>query len=483
MTSPRDQSPFVNPFEPTPAAKARVSALRRRLETDPASVKAAVVGGGRSGCAAIALLDGLGASVVVLDDNLDSVAGRAASPITAEALVSVDLVVLSPGVPRALPVLVQAVERGVVVGEIELASWFVHVPMAGITGTNGKSTTTALLAHIIETSGKKAFVGGNLGRPLSELVTSGEQVDVAVVELSSYQLESIVDATFDVACWLNVTPDHTDRYADIDSYADAKRRLLDRRSARGVGVLNAKDPFTSQAGIRLGGRLRWFSVEAESNLAGGAGTRVTGSYEAVRNVAGSTELYVFPNPAMPGLHNQANMAAAIECARHLEVPPEAVQEGLRTFGGLPHRIERVAQRFGAKWYNDSKATNIESVLTALTAISGPTILIAGGRDKGAPWTPLAEHAAGRPEDGGITAVLAIGEASDQVVRAFEGVVPVVERCGDLATAITRAASLCTPGASVLLSPACASFDQFPNYEARGDAFRASVLALDDGGAS
>ncbi len=471
--------PWKNPFAPSSAAKARVSALRQRLEDAPGSVSVAVVGAGRSGRAAAALVEARGARVRVLDDVAD-----VDGPIVQENLADADLVVLSPGVPRKLAALAPSIERGNVVGEIELASWFVSAPLIGVTGTNGKSTTTSLIAHILAGAGRRVFVGGNLGRPFSELVTSGEEVDVAVVELSSYQLESIVDATFDVACWLNVTPDHTDRYVDVDTYAAAKRRLLERRSVRGVGVLNAKDSSTSDAGITLGGRLRWFSAEPESDLAGPSGTRIIGSYEAVRTVGGETELYVFRNAFMPGAHNQANMAAAIECVRHLDVAAEDVQAGLRSFTGLAHRLELVGERCGARWFNDSKATNVDSALTGLTAVGGPLILIAGGRDKGAPWTPLREHVAQRPEDGRVEAVLAVGEAEPQVVEAFEGIVPNVERCGDLATAVARAAELAPRvGGSVLLSPACASFDQFKSFEVRGDAFRSAVLALPEGGAS
>lgn len=453
-----------NPFEPAPAAKARVASLQAQLAADAPSVRAVVVGGGRSGKAALALLEQLGASTRIVDD--------AAAPITAPDFESADLVVLSPGVPRTHEALEDAIGRGIVVGEIELASWFVRAPMIGITGTNGKSTTTALVGHIIEGSGRIVFAGGNLGRPLSELVTSGEQVDVAVVELSSYQLESIVHATFEVACWLNIAEDHTDRYPDVATYAASKARMLRRRSIGGVAVLNAKDHYCSDTGIALGGRTRWFAGEAESDLAGPNGTLLIEPNTAIRTVGGDVERYDLLNEKLVGVHNRANMCAAIECVRHVGVEVDDVQSGLRTFAGLPHRLELVVEREGVRWFNDSKATNIDSAVTALNAVSGPKILIAGGLDKGAPWRPLVSAS------GDVKHVLAIGEATPLVQAAFADASAVVESCETLDVAVSRAAALAEPGDAVLLAPACASFDQFSNYAERGDRFRTLVAALE-----
>jgi UDP-N-acetylmuramoylalanine--D-glutamate ligase len=381
--------------------------------------------------------------------------------------------VLSPGVPRARPELADAIARGTLVSEIELASWFVRAPMVAITGTNGKSTTTALVAHILARAGKRVFAGGNLGRPLAELARTQENVDVAVVELSSYQLESIVEASFAVACWLNLTPDHVDRYADVATYAAAKRRILERRSINGVAVLNAKDRWCSDAGIRIGGPIRWFAAAPHSDLAGPMGT-LAASDLALRTVWDDCETYRIQNPALPGLHNRANACAAIECARYFDdVRPEQVQLGLDSFGGLPHRIERVAVIGGVTWYNDSKATNVDSAVTGVRAVDAPKILIAGGKDKGSSWQPLVDAA----KEGGVKAVLAIGAALPIVVESFKPTGIEVREAGTLERAIALASQLAKPGDAVLLSPACASFDQFKNFEDRGDQFRAMVKAL------
>jgi UDP-N-acetylmuramoylalanine--D-glutamate ligase len=456
-------------------ARARIASIKDAL-LSKSGIGAVVVGAGKSGLAAVELLQRHGARVTVVDDKDPadlSLSELRVSKASASVFEGADLIVLSPGFPRARPELEGPIARGILVGEIELASWFVKAPLIGITGTNGKSTTTALTAHILQSAGMKAFAGGNLGAPLAQLAASGDAVDVAVVELSSYQLESIVDATFAVACWLNLTPDHADRYPDLETYAAAKRRILERRSVTGVAVLNAKDPFCSDAGIRLGGPTRWFAADVRSDLAGPMGTVLFDTDGAVRTADGVEERYRLDNRRLPGLHNRANMCAAIECVRHFGVAPADVQRGLSSFGGLPHRIELIRELDGVRWYNDSKATNVDSTLIALRALPEPKILIAGGKDKGAPWTPLREIAAGS----GVKAVLAIGQAASIAEQCFKGVVPIVEITGTLEGAIARARGIAVRGDAVLLSPACASFDQFKNYEHRGERFRALVEAL------
>ena len=449
-------------FLPLPEARARVADLRRKILNR--KINAVIIGAGRSGVAAAGLLDRLNCSYRVLDDRVDLGDG----PIAKKEIDTADIVILSPGVPRARTEFEGVIRSGTLVSEIELASWFVQVPMVGITGTNGKSTTTALVAHVLESAQKRVFAGGNLGRPLSELALSEDEVDVAVVELSSFQLESIVEATFHVACWLNLTPDHGDRYPDELTYAAAKRRLLERRSVSGIAVLNAKDHHCAQAGLRLGGPIRWFAADEHSDLAGPMGT-VAWLDEAIRTEEGQREVYRLDNPALPGIHNRANIAAAIECARHVDgVRPEQIQHGIGSFSGLAHRLERIPTNDGVAWYNDSKATNVKAAVTGVVGIDGPKILIMGGLDKGGSWAPLVEAAQG----GEVKAVLAIGAAESMVKAAFTGFH--VERVGTLERAVARARILAVPGDSVLLSPACASFDQFRNFEERGDRFRSLV---------
>lgn len=470
--SEREPEPDVSqPFAPSSEARARVDALRVRLAQG--NLRAAVVGAGKSGRAAAELLLAHGAEVTLVDDQAyEPIAGVKPGLFTAETLEHSELVVLSPGVPRARPELAASIGRGKLVGEIELASWFIKAPLVGITGTNGKSTTTALTAHLLASAGKKVFAGGNLGEPLSRLALSKDQVDVAVVELSSYQLESVIDARFAVACWLNLTPDHIDRYPSLDAYGAAKRRLIEQRSVHGTAVLNAKDRACARAGIQLGGRVRWFAAEAHSDLAGPFGTVLRSEDTAIRTVEGVTEAYDLATPSLLGHHNRANAIAAIECARHFDVPIEAIQRGLHTFRGLPHRLELIREVGGVAWYNDSKATNVDSSITGVTALPGPIILIVGGKDKGSPWAPLVEAGQGK-----VKVVLAIGQATPLVLAAYAGRVPVLEESGTLEQAVTRARALAAPGDQVLLSPACASFDQFKNYEHRGEVFRGLVEAL------
>lgn len=464
-------SEAAQPFAPSSAATARASGLRARVRTGDPSLRVAVVGLGRSGRAALAALRARGLSPVVLDDR----PSEGAVSITAAAVDRAELVVLSPGVPRARPELAAAVAEGRLVGEVELALWLSdRRPRLVVTGTNGKSTTTALLGHILEGAGREPFVGGNLGRPSCELAASAERGPV-VLELSSYQLESLVLAELDVAAWLNLTPDHTDRYASVETYALAKRRALEQLVPSGVGVLNLADPVCVAAS-GAAPSVRWFAPDGCA-LDGRPGTELVDG-RAVRRDPDGDEVYRLDNPRLPGAHNRANMLAAIELARAVGLSPPEVQAGLASFGGLPHRIELVAEAGGVSWYNDSKATNVESTRTALLAIERPTILIAGGKDKGAPWTPLRAVA----EAGGrLRAVLGIGEAGPIAVEAFRGVAAEVRELGTLSAAVDWAAAHARPGEAVLLSPACASFDQFDHYEHRGDVFRALARAAAEGG--
>ena len=479
---------LIQPFEPGLVVWPRVAAIRHRLTDAPADVRAVVVGAGASGLAALRLLRSRGVSVRMLDDRPRSafdgptqsaLSDVELSPIATSTLESADLVVLSPGVPRTRPELDRAVEEGRLVGEVELASWFADVPLVGITGTNGKSTTTALVAHMLAQSGLRVFAGGNLGRPLSEL-SLGEPYDVAVVELSSYQLESVVEAHFRVACWLNLTPDHLDRYPSVAVYAAAKRRLIERRSINGTAVLNADDPLVRDVGRRLGGSVRWFSLNREDGRASTMGTFMADEEQAVRrSFDGGLEMYCVDGPALVGPHNRSNACAAIECARFLNAPPESVQTGLSTFAGLPHRLERVGQKGRTVFYNDSKATNVDAAVTAVRGVEPPIALIAGGVDKGGSWAPLVDAAAGR-----VARVFAIGEAAPIVARVFSEAGTSVDVVETVERAVEAAAQLGDDLASVLLAPACASFDQFANYGARGDAFRAAVRrALDSSGDS
>lgn len=429
------------------------------------SVATAVVGAGRSGEAAAELLRAVGAEVQLLDD----VQGPGRHPIETRAIERARYVILSPGVPRSRPELRSALAEGRLLGEVDLAGAFLPVPLIGITGTNGKSTTTALIGGVLEGAGRRPWLGGNLGPAASTLalrfVTEDDpEVGLAVLELSSYQLESITEARFEVGVWLNLTADHLDRYPSMEAYGRAKRRLLELRRSSGTGVLNAEDPHVVEMSKGLQGKLRWFSGRTWRGIGTGC---VEGTL--IRRVGEDVERFPLARFALPGVHNIENAAAAVEATRSLGVPVSAVQRGLEDFPGLPHRLESIPSRDGRRWINDSKATNVDAAVTALRSFEGPITLILGGRDKGAPYEPLVERA----ESAGVVRVFALGEAGPPIAEAFEGRIS-VEVVSDMEAAVVAAARSAEAGSTILLSPACSSFDQYANFEARGDDFRRLV---------
>ncbi|NJK89362.1 MAG: UDP-N-acetylmuramoyl-L-alanine--D-glutamate ligase [Myxococcales bacterium] len=375
-----------------------------------------------------------------------------------------DLVVLSPGISRRRKELDQARADGRLVGEVELASWFLSCPLVGVTGTNGKSTTTSLLAFGFEAAGRRAFAGGNLGRPLSTLVSSGEAVDVAVVELSSYQLESVVRLSLVASTWLNLAPDHLERYGDVDTYALAKRRIAERTRREGTFVANADDRHVAMAAEVTTADVRWFGRSSAGPVAE-AGTRISEDGRGLRTAAGVEELYGLEGRALIGPHNYENAAAAIEVWRSQRVPPEVVSQAIHDFPGLPHRLELVATTCGKRWINDSKATNVSAARVALRAVRGRKVLIVGGRRKMEPLDALVEAAVAHD----VCLVLSIGESALEFSHAFHSILP-VEAMGTLDAAVERSKEI--ESDVVLLSPACASFDQFRDFEHRGDHFRA-----------
>lgn len=401
-------------------------------------IQAAVLGAGVSGQAAARCLEAQNASVRVLDD-------RTSAPIEAPALKGVDLCVLSPGIPRTHPALVQV--EAPVVGEVELASWFARAPWVGITGTNGKSTTTELVGHILRADKRRVFVGGNLGLPAC--ASNEEEAEVVVLELSSFQLESLYCAQFVVGAWLNLSADHLDRYHNEQAYADAKARLLSLIEDGGTCVASYRDPVVRQyvESASKDGRIqvRWFD-EAEESFPLGLGLR--------------------------GAHNRRNAAAAAEVCLNLGVSKAVIETALQSFEGLPHRLSEVAVVNGVRWFNDSKATNVAAAVTAVLAMDSPTYLIAGGRDKQGSWKPLVEAARTR-----VKGIFAVGEASSTISNAFGAEFPVFE-VDTLERAVRRARSAAQSGEAVLLAPGCASLDQFSSYRARGEAFEKLVREKD-----
>jgi UDP-N-acetylmuramoylalanine--D-glutamate ligase len=361
----------------------------------------------------------------------------------------------------------------VVTGELELASWFISAPVLAVTGTNGKSTTTTLAGEIVAATGRPTFVGGNLGVPLCEAVgtAAAGPAGACVVEVSSYQLETTAAFHPRAAILLNITPDHLDRYGGMEGYAAAKERIFLAQTADDVAVLNVDDPRVEAMGARVKSRVVPFSTRR----ALAEGGWVEPGALCLRLPGGATERYPAELPGLIGRHNQENALAASLAARFLGATPAQVRATLLAFRPLPHRMTLVTEVGGVAFFDDSKGTNVGAVEAALSGFPRPVVLIAGGRDKGGGYAPLATAM----KQVGRGAVV-IGEAAPAIEAALAGVVPVV-RAASLEAAVAAAAELARPGDAVVLSPACASFDMFRNYEHRGDVFRAAVLALGSGG--
>ncbi len=438
-----------------------------------------VVGLARSGVAAAKLLVREGAVVTVNDGK----PADALAPMVAELqplgvrfvlgghdeglFASMEVIVVSPGVPLTLPAFAAARAAGVaILGEAELASRFATEPLVGITGTNGKSTTTALIGHLLACSGRAVFVGGNLGTPFSERALAGGPLDASVVELSSYQLETIERLHCRVAVLTNLTPDHLDRYPSAEAYFEAKRAIFRVQGAADTAIVNADDPGT--LALHDGARSRRITfghgVPTE-------GARDDGTSLVVRLPGAPEERYDALGRTLRGRHNRENAMAAILAARLVGATEAGVREGLQSFPGLPHRLELVRTAFGAEWINDSKATNVDSTLVALRSFSSGVVWIAGGLGKGAPYAPLAPLLQGR-----VKALLTIGQDAETIERELGGLVPTTA-CGTLEAALAKARAIVAEGDTVLLSPACASFGQFVNYDHRGAEFRRLVRAL------
>jgi UDP-N-acetylmuramoylalanine--D-glutamate ligase len=407
-----------------------------------------VVGLARSGNAAASVLVAQGAEVVAFDRDEAIEAGRLLElgvevhlgREEEKLLQGIDLVVKSPGVPGEAPLVAGARMRGIPVwGEIELGARLLANPILGVTGTNGKTTTSELLGEVFRAADRPVEVAGNVGRPLAALVGSVSPDAWIVCELSSFQLEDVETLRPKIGVLLNLEPDHLDRHGSFDSYAAVKLRIFERQSSEDTAVVP-----------------RGFTPVP------GTGRRV--EFDA------SDELPA--EPRIPGTHNRENAAAATAAARAAGIADDAIAEALRTFAGVPHRIELVRELRGVRYVNDSKATNVAAALRALASFPGSRLhVIVGGRGKAEPYAPLAAALGS-----GDRAYL-IGEASQEIAAALDSAgVPHVDT-DDLGSALAAAASNATAGDVVLLSPACASFDQFKDFEARGDAFRRLVEAL------
>ncbi len=439
--------------------------------------RVAVVGGAASGVAAARLLVERGAAVTLTDlrpSLADEEALRAAGVALVlgshpEALLTgADLVVVSPGVPATQPAVAAARRAGVpVVGEVELASRWLRGRIVAITGTKGKSTTTALTGRILEAAGLHAPVGGNIGTPLAGHVADSTPASVHVVEVSSFQLETTDRFHPWIAALLNVTPDHLDRHASFEEYAAAKARVFARQTEEDVAVVNADDPRA--VAMAEAGRARVVRFARDARI--DAGVTVSGGWIVERGAGGDERLLPVRDVRLIGPHLLADVLAAAAIARAAGAPAEAVAAAVSSFGGLEHAMEVVADIGGVRYVNDSKATNVDAARLAIETFGPGLVVIMGGRFKGGDLALLRPALADRR-----ATVVAIGEAAPLVRRALEGAAD-VRGAGSMADAVREAAAAAAPGGSVLLAPACASFDMFENYAARGRAFKAEVEAL------
>jgi UDP-N-acetylmuramoylalanine--D-glutamate ligase len=408
-------------------------------------MKALVIGVARSGRAAIEALAAQGAEVVAYDRSKHVEVDGLTADIRLGAwedgvLDGVDVVVKSPGVPEGSEPIVAARRRNVrVISEIELGARLLENPIIGITGTNGKTTTTALIGAMFDAAGAPAEVAGNIGRPLTSLVGRTSPETWVVCELSSFQLEDVEALHCRIAVLLNLEPDHLDRHGSFEEYRDAKLRIFERQEAADLAIVPRG--FGAVPGVAR--RLEF---------------------------GGGDELPA--EPLIPGAHNRENAAAATAAARAAGIPDAAIAEALRTFAGVEHRIEEVATIAGVRYVNDSKATNVAAALRALSSFPGARkLVILGGRGKAEPYEPLA--AAFAPGDRAYL----IGEATEAMAAVLEDAGVPFERSTELAVAVSSAAAAAREGDVVLLSPACASFDQFRDYEVRGQEFGKLVQKL------
>jgi UDP-N-acetylmuramoylalanine--D-glutamate ligase len=379
-------------------------------------------------------------------------------------LSDVDLVVPSPGVPRHAPLLTAAVQRGIPVwSEIELASRALRCPVLAVTGTNGKSTTTALLGAILCQGGQRVFVGGNLGTPLID--AAAEEYDVAVAEVSSFQLEWVERFRPHVGVWLNLTEDHLDRHGSLAAYGMAKRALFTQQKVTDWAVINRDDPAVWHLTQGLSSRLFSFGWAEVEN-----GTWLSGRSLIVRHQGEETR-YALEQVRLHGRHNDGNVMAAVSAATVWGIAPMAIAHALANFSGLPHRLELVAEKRGVCYFDDSKGTNVGAVMQSLASFPGRVVLLAGGVDKGGDYAPLRVLVREK-----VKKLIVFGQAKETLRAALGQEVDTLV-VDTLPEAVREAAAVVQTGDTVLLSPACASFDQFHDYVHRGQVFRACVEAL------
>jgi len=444
-----------------------------------------VVGLARTGVATSLFCAARGAHVTATDTRAENEIGEALAPLRAAGVnlelgghrentfLEQDLIIPSPGVPADAPLLQAARPKGITIwSEVELADRFLHGRLIGITGSNGKTTTTSLIEHILRNAGFSTILAGNIGTPLIARVEHTGDDSITVVELSSFQLELIETFRPNISVFLNLTADHLDRHHTFEAYGHAKARIFENQTATDSAILNADDPATTPLAPTKP-HLYWFS--RKQRVAQGAFVRENGI--VFRHDGREEAVLSLKEIPLPGAHNVENVLAAVVATRLAGADAAAIAKGVRSFAGVEHRLEFVAEIGGVRYYNDSKATNVDATLKALDAFPGRILIVLGGKDKGSDYTllqrPLREKA--------ILALL-IGAAADKIEEQITGSVA-IERAGTIERAVEIASHAARPGDVVLLAPACASFDQFQNYEHRGRVFKELVHQLERQAAS
>lgn len=438
-----------------------------------------VVGLGTTGIATSLFLKEKGAKVTVSDirsedELLPSVQRFKNLGIKVEAnehkretFVHADLIVVSPGVPLYTPSLKAAAEAGVeIISEIELAYRHMKTPIIAVTGTNGKTTTVHFIADIFKSSGKRVFLGGNVGTPLIEYVLNRHNEDYIIAEISSFQLEGIQSFKPYIGVLLNLQHDHLDRYPSYDNYVTAKARLFMNQSNQEYAILNGDDSDVKKLSSSIHASTLYFHYEKEVPY----GIYCKNHRLYLNNGTGQTR-FALDKLHLKGIHNLKNTMAAVAIAKICGCPQERIQQTIDTFKGLPHRLEFIKESHRIKFYNDSKATNVASTISALEALDPPLILIAGGKDKGCNYSPLTPLMKEK-----VKALILLGEAKEKMHQALQSSTSTcfVETLED---AVKQSLKKASPGDTVVLSPACSSFDMFKNYEERGNVFKTLVHKL------
>jgi UDP-N-acetylmuramoylalanine--D-glutamate ligase len=440
-----------------------------------------VVGLGKSGLAAARFLKTRGARVTVSDARPAMLIAELSEMLEQGFMVEAgshglltfrrqDLIVVSPGVPMSTPELTQVRAMGAhIVGELELGAQYLQGEVVAVTGSNGKTTTTTLIGEILKAAGRPTLVGGNIGRPVTAMVDESTSESWSVLEVSSFQLETVETFKPRIALVLNITPDHLDRHGTFEAYAALKARVTEFQTAEDFLILNGEDKDTQMIAAKTKAQIYWFS--ARRPMKQGAFVHGESILFVPREGAKAEPVMPVTEISLAGAHNVENVLAAVCAARLAGVESETIRAAVREFKAVEHRLEFVREVRGVRYYNDSKATNVDATLKAVEAFAGGIHLILGGKDKGSDYRVLEPLLRER-----VKTVITIGSAAEKIERQLDGVVK-IERAETLKRAVAYAHEAAVAGDTVLLAPACASFDQFENYEQRGRVFKELVQGL------